>query len=141
MICSSGCLRLASASTWSGTPRIGLSVAPSICSAAPSAVASRTRAVARSSASPGAIDLTLVAHIFDVAHDLGIDPPEDDDGEHVEPVGDLAIVADNFERVPVLVLPCLVRYRDPTPFEGASIMISPMTRRSASAERAPYALP
>jgi nitroreductase len=27
---------------------------------------------------------------------------------------------DEFERVPVLVLPCLVRYRDPTPFEGAS---------------------
>jgi nitroreductase len=28
---------------------------------------------------------------------------------------------DDFARVPVLVLPCLVRYRDPTPFEGASI--------------------
>ena len=28
---------------------------------------------------------------------------------------------DHFERVPVLVLPCLVRYRDPSPFEGASI--------------------
>ncbi len=28
---------------------------------------------------------------------------------------------DEFERVPVLVLPCLVRYREPTPFEGASI--------------------
>ena len=28
---------------------------------------------------------------------------------------------DEFERVPVLVLPCLVRYRDPTPFEGASV--------------------
>jgi nitroreductase len=28
---------------------------------------------------------------------------------------------DNFERVPVLVLPCLVRYRDPTPSEGASV--------------------
>ena len=28
---------------------------------------------------------------------------------------------DNFEEVPVLVLPCLVRYRDPTPFEGASV--------------------
>ena len=26
-----------------------------------------------------------------------------------------------FERVPVLILPCLVRYRAPTPFEGASI--------------------
>ncbi len=25
---------------------------------------------------PGAIELTLVAHIFDVAHELGIDPPE-----------------------------------------------------------------
>jgi nitroreductase len=28
---------------------------------------------------------------------------------------------DEFERVPVLVLPCLVRYREPTSFEGASI--------------------
>ncbi len=31
---------------------------------------------------------------------------------------------DEFERVPVLVLPCLVRYREPTPFEGASIFPS-----------------
>ncbi|ONH22244.1 nitroreductase [Pseudofrankia asymbiotica] len=28
---------------------------------------------------------------------------------------------DTFERVPVLILPCLVRYRDPTPSEGASV--------------------
>ncbi len=28
---------------------------------------------------------------------------------------------DNFERVPVLILPCLVRYRQATPFEGGSI--------------------
>jgi nitroreductase len=28
---------------------------------------------------------------------------------------------DNFESVPVVVLPCLVRYRDPMPAEGASI--------------------
>lgn len=28
---------------------------------------------------------------------------------------------DNFNRVPVLVLPCLVRYRAPTPMEGASV--------------------
>ena len=28
---------------------------------------------------------------------------------------------DDFERVPVLILPCLVRHRDPTPTEGASI--------------------
>jgi nitroreductase len=28
---------------------------------------------------------------------------------------------DHFEEVPVLILPCLVRYRDPTPTEGASI--------------------
>jgi nitroreductase len=31
---------------------------------------------------------------------------------------------DDFDRVPVLVLPCLVRYRDPAPFEGASIFPS-----------------
>jgi nitroreductase len=28
---------------------------------------------------------------------------------------------DGFERVPVLILPCLVRYREPTPTEGASV--------------------
>ena len=28
---------------------------------------------------------------------------------------------EEFERVPVLVLPCLVRYREPTPTEGASV--------------------
>jgi nitroreductase len=28
---------------------------------------------------------------------------------------------DEFESVPVLILPCLVRYREPTPMEGASI--------------------
>ncbi len=28
---------------------------------------------------------------------------------------------DNFERVPALILPCLVRYREPTPMEGASL--------------------
>lgn len=28
---------------------------------------------------------------------------------------------EDFDRVPVLILPCLVRYRDPTPSEGASI--------------------
>lgn len=28
---------------------------------------------------------------------------------------------DEFERAPVLILPCLVRYRDPTPTEGASV--------------------
>ncbi len=28
---------------------------------------------------------------------------------------------DEFERVPVLVLPCMVRYRDPNPLEGASV--------------------
>jgi nitroreductase len=28
---------------------------------------------------------------------------------------------DDFERAPVLVLPCLVRYRDPAPTEGASV--------------------
>lgn len=28
---------------------------------------------------------------------------------------------DNFEKVPALILPCLVRYRDPNPMEGASV--------------------
>lgn len=28
---------------------------------------------------------------------------------------------EHFEKIPVLILPCLVRYRDPTPTEGASI--------------------
>ncbi len=28
---------------------------------------------------------------------------------------------DHFDRVPVLIIPCLVRYRAPTPFEGGSI--------------------
>jgi nitroreductase len=28
---------------------------------------------------------------------------------------------DDFDRVPVLILPCLVRYREPTPSEGASV--------------------
>jgi nitroreductase len=28
---------------------------------------------------------------------------------------------DEFERIPVLILPCLVRYRQPAPTEGASI--------------------
>ena len=28
---------------------------------------------------------------------------------------------DNFDRVPVLVLPCLIRYRDPSPSEGSSV--------------------
>lgn len=28
---------------------------------------------------------------------------------------------DDFDRVPVLILPCLVRYREPTPTEGASV--------------------
>ena len=33
----------------------------------------------------------------------------------------MARYVEDFENVPVLVLPCLVRYRDPNPFEGASI--------------------
>jgi nitroreductase len=33
----------------------------------------------------------------------------------------MQVFVDNFDRVPVLILPCLVRYRDPTPTEGASI--------------------
>ena len=28
---------------------------------------------------------------------------------------------ENFDKVPALILPCLVRYREPTPMEGASV--------------------
>ena len=31
------------------------------------------------------------------------------------------LALDNFDHVPVLILPCLVRYRAPTPMEGASV--------------------
>jgi nitroreductase len=45
--------------------------------------------------------------------------------EHLSPKARMARTmqqyVDNFANVPVLVLPCLVRYRDPTPMEGASI--------------------
>lgn len=41
------------------------------------------------------------------------------------PSGRMAAAMDhfvaNFERIPVVVLPCLVRYREPTPTEGASV--------------------
>ncbi len=33
----------------------------------------------------------------------------------------LQTYVDGFERVPVLILPCLVRYRPPNPLEGASV--------------------
>jgi nitroreductase len=33
----------------------------------------------------------------------------------------MAAYVDNFELAPVLILPCLVRYREPTPSEGASV--------------------
>ena len=33
----------------------------------------------------------------------------------------MAHYVDNFEKVPALVLPCLVRYRPPSTFEGASV--------------------
>jgi nitroreductase len=35
--------------------------------------------------------------------------------------GTMQRYVDEFERVPVLILPCLVRYRAPTPMEGASV--------------------
>jgi nitroreductase len=45
--------------------------------------------------------------------------------EHLSPKARMARTmqqyVDNFAEAPVLVLPCLVRYRDPTPMEGASI--------------------
>ncbi len=51
-----------------------------------------------------------------------------DDGSGLDPTSPKARMAQtmehyvaNFERVPVLVLACLIRYRDPSPSEGASI--------------------
>jgi nitroreductase len=51
-----------------------------------------------------------------------------DSGSGVDPRSPKALMArsmqryvDEFERVPVLVLPCLVRYREPNPLEGASV--------------------
>jgi nitroreductase len=45
----------------------------------------------------------------------------DDDSPKSRMARTMQRYVDELERVPVLVLPCLVRYRDPTPTEGASI--------------------
>ena len=44
-----------------------------------------------------------------------------DDSPKARIAGTMQQFVDEFERVPVLILPCLVRYRDPTPTEGASV--------------------
>jgi nitroreductase len=44
-----------------------------------------------------------------------------DDSPKARMARSMQVYVDDFERAPVLVLPCLVRYRDPTPTEGASV--------------------
>jgi nitroreductase len=44
-----------------------------------------------------------------------------DDSPKMRMASAMQSYVDDFERAPVLVLPCLVRYRDPTPTEGASV--------------------
>jgi nitroreductase len=44
-----------------------------------------------------------------------------DDSPKARMARSMQAYVDDFERAPVLVLPCLVRYREPTPTEGASI--------------------
>ena len=46
---------------------------------------------------------------------------EVDDSPKARMAQTMQVFVDNFHRVPALILPCLVRYRDPTPTEGASI--------------------
>jgi nitroreductase len=45
----------------------------------------------------------------------------DDDSPKARMARTMARYVEEFERVPVVILPCLVRYREPTPSEGASI--------------------
>jgi nitroreductase len=44
-----------------------------------------------------------------------------DDSPKARMARTMQVFVDRFDRVPVLILPCLVRYRDPAPMEGASI--------------------
>ena len=46
---------------------------------------------------------------------------EVDDSPKARMAQTMQVFVDNFHRVPALILPCLVRYRDPMPTEGASI--------------------
>jgi nitroreductase len=52
-------------------------------------------------------------------YDLG--SGEVDDSPKARMARSMQSYVDEFARAPVLVLPCLVRYRDPTPTEGASV--------------------
>jgi nitroreductase len=45
----------------------------------------------------------------------------DDDSPKARMARTMQRYVNEFERVPVLILPCLVRYREPTPTEGASV--------------------
>lgn len=45
----------------------------------------------------------------------------DDDSPKARTARAMQSYVDDFERAPVLVLPCFVRYREPTPTEGASV--------------------
>lgn len=46
---------------------------------------------------------------------------QDNDSPKARMARAMQAYVDDFERAPVLVLPCLVRYRDPNPTEGASV--------------------
>ena len=46
---------------------------------------------------------------------------QDDDSPKARMARAMQSYVDDFERAPVLVLPCFVRYREPTPTEGASV--------------------
>jgi nitroreductase len=46
---------------------------------------------------------------------------QDDDSPKSRMGRAMQVYVDDFERAPVLVLPCFVRYREPTPTEGASV--------------------
>ena len=69
---------------------------------------------ARARARPGARSATRDG--YDRGSGADDDPPQGADGAH-----DAGATSTSSNDVPVLILPCLVRYRAPEPFEGASV--------------------
>ena len=51
----------------------------------------------------------------------GSSPGDDDDSPRARTARAMQHFVEHFEAIPVVVLPCLVRYRAPTPTEGASV--------------------